>query len=111
MALNNMIGSESQVEWAERIKASVQTEFDRVANAFRIAAERQQGQDQLDTFAILAILEDKRVEVMANQQAGYFVRVWRELSDQVRHMLAKDARFQAIQAERSTRKARKSNGI
>jgi hypothetical protein len=66
-----MTGSESQIEWAERIKTSVRAEFDRVAKALRIAADRQQGQDQLDTLAIIAILEDKRVEVLANEQAGY----------------------------------------
>jgi hypothetical protein len=100
-----MTGTESQIEWAERIKTSVHAEFDRVARAFRVAAERQQGQDQLDTLAIIAILEDKRVEAVSNEQAGYFVRVWQELSDQVRQLLARDSRIQAIQSERRARKA------
>jgi predicted ABC-class ATPase len=99
-----MTGTESQIEWAERIKASVQSEFDRVASALRLAAERQRGQDRLDTLAIVAILEEKRAETLANPHAGYFVRVWRELSDQVRQLLAQDARYQAIQIERRARR-------
>jgi hypothetical protein len=106
-----MTGSESQIEWAERIKTSIRGEFDRVARALRMAADRQQGQDHLDTLAIIAILEDKRAEVLSNEQAGYFVRVWQELSDQVRQMLAQDSRCQAIQIERRARKAGKPHGV
>ncbi len=106
-----MTGSESQIEWAERIKTSVGAEFHRVARAFRIAADKQQGQDHLDTLAIIAILDDKRAEVLSNEQAGYFVRVWQELSDQVRQMLAQDSRYQAIRIERLARKARQSHGV
>jgi hypothetical protein len=65
-----MTGTESQIEWAERIKLSVHAEFDRVANAFRQAAESQRGQDRLDTLAIIAILEEKRAEILANEHAG-----------------------------------------
>ena len=99
-----MTGTESQIEWAERIKMSVQAEFDRVAKVFRQVAGRQDGQDRLDTLAIIAILEEKRIETLANQHAGYFVRVWQELSDQVRQLLAQDSRYQAIHIERRARK-------
>jgi len=99
-----MTGTTSQIEWAERIKFSVQAEFDRVANAFRQTAEHQRGQDRLDTLAIIAILEEKRAETLANEHAGYFVKVWQELSDQVRQLLAQDPRFQAIQVERRARR-------
>lgn len=101
----SLSGTDSQIEWAERIRLSVQLEFDRVEKAFLQAAERQQGQDRLDTLAIIAILEEKRTETLANDHAGYFIRVWQELSDQVRRLLSEDARFQTIEAERRVRKA------
>jgi hypothetical protein len=40
----------------------------------------------MDTEALIAILEDKRAEVMAKDQAAYFIREWQELRDQVRQM-------------------------
>jgi hypothetical protein len=54
--------------------------------------------------AVIAILEEKRLEVMANDEAGYFIEHWRELSDQVRQMIAQDSRYQAIKAKRQARK-------
>jgi len=99
-----MTGTESQIEWAERIKVSVRHEFDRVANALRQAAERQLGQDRLDTIAMIAILEEKRAETLANEHAGYFVRVWQELDGQVRQLLTKDSRYKSIQVERRARR-------
>ena len=33
---------------------------------------------------IIEILEDKSAEVMANEQAGYFIHDWQELRDRVR---------------------------
>lgn len=101
-----MTGTDIQIEWAERIKASIQGEFDRVANALRQTAGGQHGQDQLDTVAILAILEEKRTETLANERAGYFIRFWQELSDQVRQLLIRDSRYQAIQLERLSRRNR-----
>jgi hypothetical protein len=98
-----MTGTTSQIEWAEQIKLRVNAEFDRVANAFRAAAGNQAQQDRMETAAIIAILEEKRAEVMSNNQAGYFIRNWQELTDQVRQMIAQDARYQLIKANRATR--------
>ncbi|HEU0122584.1 MAG TPA: hypothetical protein VFQ91_18775 [Bryobacteraceae bacterium] len=106
-----MTGTESQIEWAERIKLTIQAEFDRVAHALRQVAERQRGQDRIDTLAILAILEEKRSETLANEHAGYFVKAWQELSDQVRQLLARDSRYQAIQTERRARRAGPADAI
>ncbi len=61
----------SQVEWAEQIKPRVGAEFDRVAEAFKVAATKQGEQDRMDTHAVIAILEEKRAEVMAQDRAGY----------------------------------------
>ena len=99
-----MTGTASQIEWAERIRPRVNAEFDRVAKAFQGIAGHQNEQDRIDTEAILAILEEKRVEVMAHDRAGYFVRDWQELRDQVRQMVAGDARYQEIKANRRTRR-------
>lgn len=98
-----MTGTASQIEWAEQIKPRVDAEFQRVAGAFRVAASKQRKQQREDTLAVIAILEEKRVEVMANDCAGYFIRNWQELTDQVRQSIASDGRYQAIRANRETR--------
>jgi len=88
-------GTSSQVEWAILIKRRVAEEFDRVAAAFREVAGNQDGCRRARTEAVLLILEEKRTTVMANDQAGYFIRDWQEIGDQVRQMIFKDARYQA----------------
>ena len=98
-----MTGTPSQIEWAEQFKPRVGLEFDRVAEAFRAVAQKQNESQQLDTETILAILEEKRLEVMARNEAGYFIRDWQELRDQVRQLIAKDSRFDAILARRQGR--------
>jgi len=98
-----LTGTPSQIEWAEQIKPRVSAEFDRVSKALKAAASKQAEQNRMDTQAVIAILEEKRVEVMAKDQAGYFIHDWQESSDQVRRMIAQDSRYQAIQANRETR--------
>jgi hypothetical protein len=98
-----MTGTASQIEWAGQIRPRVDSEFHRVANAFRSTAVRQTAPDRNDTLAVIAILEEKRAEVMANDRAGYFIRNWGELTDQVRQMIAADSRYQAIRINRETR--------
>jgi hypothetical protein len=89
-------GSPSQVEWADRIRLQVNAEFDRVAASFRSVASKQNNGKRTDTESIIAILEEKRAEEMSNNQAGYFIHDWQEISDQVRQMIFRDARYQAI---------------
>jgi hypothetical protein len=84
-----MTGSPNQIEWAVEIKARVAAEFDRVAKALEEA--------QADR-AVIEILEDKRAEVMARDEAGYFIVEWQELRDQVRLLIGRDPRFHAIKA-------------
>jgi hypothetical protein len=98
-----MTGTPEQIAWAERIKPQVAGEFDRVAMAFEKAAGKQSDQDRLDTHAIIAILDEKRREVMAQYEAGYFIHDWQELKDQVRQMIGKDPRYQAIKVNREAR--------
>jgi hypothetical protein len=93
-----LTGTVNQIEWAKQIKTQVNAEFDRVKTALEGAAARQSGQDRMDTQAVIAILEDKRAEVMAHQQAGYFIHDWQQLRDQVRQMIMKDDRYKAIKA-------------
>jgi hypothetical protein len=50
---------------------------------------------------VSAILEEKRAEVMAKDQAGYFIHEWQELRDQVRLMITHDPRYKAIKASSS----------
>jgi len=96
-----MRGTANQVDWAEQIKVRVNAEFDRVAVALALAATRQTEADRMDTLAVIAVLEDKRAAVMRNDQAGYFIHDWQELSDQVRQMIVQDARYKTIKANQA----------
>ena len=89
------------MEWAERIRVTGAAEFARVAAAFRAVGGKQSEEKRAETEAILVILEDKRVEVMSRPEAGYFIKDWQEIGDQVRQMIGRDARYQAIQAQRA----------
>ena len=91
-------GTDNQVEWALRIRGQINQEFDRVATAFRVVADRQKGQRRTETVTIIDILEEKRLEVMHNEEAGYFIRSWQEIGDQVRQLIFEDARYQAIKS-------------
>jgi uncharacterized protein YheU (UPF0270 family) len=55
----------------------------------------------MDTPAVVVVLEKKFTEVRTKDQAGYFIRVWRELRDQVRKIIGKDSRYKAIKAKRA----------
>ena len=92
----SMTGTASQLEWAERIKRQVSAEFDRVAASLRSMASKQGDAKRADTEAVICILEDKRAEAMSRRQAGYFIRDWQDINDQVRQMIIRDARYQAI---------------
>lgn len=98
-----MTGTTSQIEWAELIKPRVKAEFDRVAKAFQTVAGGQSGRAQIDTRAVIAILEEKRKEVLAKDKAGYFIHDWQELTDQVRRIISADPRYEAIRARRKAR--------
>jgi hypothetical protein len=101
---STLTGTPAQVEWAERIRLTVAREFDRVAKVFQAQVSIQTGQKQTETRTIITILERKRAETLANQQAGYFIREWQEVSDQVRQMIAKDPGYLAIRDHRAARR-------
>jgi hypothetical protein len=94
-------GTSTQVEWATLIKQRVAAEFDRVAAAFREVAGNQDVRRRARTESVLMILEEKRAAVMANDQAGYFIRDWQEINDQVRQMIFHDPRYQATMIHRT----------
>jgi hypothetical protein len=109
-ATSALTGTVNQIDWAEQIKERVSKDFDRVANAMKSVAAKQVERDQSDTQALIAILEEKRAEVMAKDQAGYFIHDWQEPGDQVRQMIVKDARYGAIKRNQAARKrASKTN--
>jgi hypothetical protein len=95
-----LTGTVNQIEWAKRIRTQVKAEFDRVVAALEAAAANQSGQDRMDTQAIIAIVEEKRIQVMEHQEAGYFIHDWQELRDQVRQMIKKDDRYKAIKTSK-----------
>ncbi len=101
-----MTGTESQIEWAQRIKPKVGVEFDRVTRVFETVASKQQDPDRAETRLIVDLVREMRAGVMANEEAGYFIRVWQEVKDQVRQMVSQDPRYVEIRAGRTARKSR-----
>lgn len=101
--LAEMTGTDSQIQWAVQIRPRVDAEFQRVAAAFRTIGLLQSPADRTDTDSILAILEELRAEVLAHTHAGYYIRDWQELNDQVRMMIFRDPRYQAIKAVKAAR--------
>ena len=98
-----MTGTPNQVEWATRIRRLVNEEFDRVARSFRAVAAKQNDVRRHGTEAILAILEDQRAAVMSRHEAGYFIKYWQEIGDQVRQLIFHDPRYQEIKSDRAAR--------
>ena len=98
-----MIGTVNQIAWAVQIQAQVDAEFDRVRKVLESVATKKSPNDRTDLQAIIRILEDKRAEVMGNEQAGYFIRDWQELRDQVRQLIIGDPRHKAIKANQAVR--------
>ena len=92
-----MIGTANQVDRAERIRKQVGTDSIawRERSSQRLANRRAKANG---LSGWIAILEDKRDEVIANDDAGYFIREWHELRDQVQQMVTQDSRYQAIRA-------------
>ena len=88
-----LTGTINQIEWAKQIRTQVNIEFDRVKTALQAAAAKQSGRGRIDIQAMIAILEEKRAEVIEHQEAGYFIHDWQELRDQVRRMIMKDDRL------------------
>ncbi|MFN0103637.1 MAG: hypothetical protein ACKV2U_16290 [Bryobacteraceae bacterium] len=101
--MTSLTGTPNQIEWANEIRPRVGAEFDRVAKAFHEVSASQAERDRNDTLAVIAILEEKRLEVMARTSAGYFIEAWQELGAQVRQLIAADPRYQAIKAARAVR--------
>jgi len=99
-----LVGTPNQIEWAEQIKSRVGKEFDRVGMIMKSVAAKQVGLDQTDTVKLVAILEEKRLEVMANDKARYFIHDWQELRDQVQQMIIKDPRYAKIMTSQAARK-------
>lgn len=95
-----MTGTPSQIEWADRIKPRVNAEFDRVAAAFRVVASHQTSDAQASTQQVIDILEEKRIEELAHDEAGYYIKHWQELNDQVRLIIFQDPRYQMLKAKR-----------
>ena len=91
-----MTGTVNQIAWARQIRTQVDAEFDRVASALEAVAIKQPTESRKDTLAMITILYEKRAEVMAHEDAGYFIHDWQELRDQVRQMIMKDDRYRSL---------------
>jgi hypothetical protein len=97
------VGTPSQIEWAEQIRPRVGAEFDRVAATLEAVASRQSAQDRSDTSTLIAILQEKRAEVIARHEAGYFIKNWQEITNQVQNLVRDDPRFGAIRQAKAGR--------
>ena len=102
-AEHRMIGTVNQIAWAVQIKSQVDAEFDRVRKVLEHAMRKQSPRDISDIESIIRILEEKRAEVMGNEQAGYFIHDWQELGNQVSRMIVADPRYQAIKVSQAAR--------
>ena len=91
-----LTGTVNQIAWAGQIRTQVNAEFDRVRAALETVAIRQSGQRRTDTKTMIAILEEKRSEVMSKERAGYFIHDWQEVRVQVRELIIGDPRYNAI---------------
>jgi hypothetical protein len=100
---HRMIGAVNQFAWSVQIKAQVDAEFDRVRKVLESVATKRSPNDGTDLQAIIRIQEDKRAEVMGNEQAGYFIQDWQELRDQVRQLFIGDPRYKATKANQAVR--------
>ncbi len=100
----DLSGTAYQVEWALRIRQRVNAEFNRVAATFRAVAAERDDEVKAEVQALVAILEDKRAEVMRREEAGYFVHDWQEITDQVRQMIFHDSRYPAIRKRQTERR-------
>lgn len=100
-------GTVNQIDLAKRIRVRVNEEFDDIATSFQQVAAKQGAEARTDTESILAILEQKRTQVMQRTSAGYFISYWREINDQVRQMVLHDARYPAIRERQNARRASK----
>jgi hypothetical protein len=85
-----------QIAWADQIKVQVGREFDRVRRVLESLAPTRSPQGRTQLAAIIRILEDKRAEVMANENAGYFIHDWQDLDDHVRQLIVGDPRYEAV---------------
>ncbi len=99
---HRMIGTVNQIAWAVQIQAQVDAEFC-VRKVLESVATEQSPNDGTALQAIIRILEDKRAEVMGNEQAGYFIQDWQELRDQVRQLIMGDPRYKALKANQAVR--------
>lgn len=102
-------GSPSQVEWAERIRRGVSADFDRVARCFRSVAANQDDEKRAATELVLSILEEKRLQTLSRQEAGYFIHEWQETSGKVRSLLFDDTRYQELRRAERVRNAGKAD--
>jgi hypothetical protein len=94
-----LTGTPSQIELGTQLRARVMADFDRLAQALLTVARQQPDADRAATEAIVALLEEKRDEVLSHTHAGYFIHKWPEPGDRVREMLLRDPRFQGMKAK------------
>lgn len=107
----NMTGTPNQVEWALPIRRCVEAEFDRVAKALAAVADAQPAESRSDTESLLLILAEKRATVLAHEQAGYFIREWREVDGRVQRLILQDERYLAIRRRIMVRQTASSRSL
>ena len=96
---SGLTGTVNQIAWAVQIKKQVDAEFDRVCCALESARLKQPANETRKVDTMISILEDKRAEVMAHEEAGYFIHDWQELRNQVSRMIVADPRYKALTSQ------------
>ena len=104
-----MTGTPNQVEWAKEIKRSIRAEFDRVRSVFEKHALSTCAETRSQIQALIEILEEHQQTVLGNEDAGYFIHEWQEITDQVRLLILRDARYQEIKVRAGEMRRAESN--
>lgn len=105
-SLPQLRGATDQVAWANQIRSQVAIEFDQLRVAIEAGSNKYRALDRSETSTLLAILEEHRANVLAADQAEFFITRWQSAHDGVQHLVLGDERSKTVLDARTARKVR-----
>jgi hypothetical protein len=99
-------GTAGQVAWAHEIRHRVNAEFDRVRASIEAGSNKFRALDRNETANLLALLEEHRATVLADDRAEYFIAQWQNPPDRLMRVLNGDERWKTINDARAARRPR-----
>jgi hypothetical protein len=94
-----LMGTRSEIEWAEGIRRILNSKFNSVARTLRSAASNKSVEKRKYVEEVIRILEEKRTEVMAREEARIFIGEWKQFGGRVRRMIYQDKRYLLLKAK------------